>query len=91
MPGWVLISAGFDGCNDGEGGYYNNGEVFFIKLDGSGTVRLLGHSRTDFADYEAEAKAVVSPDGTKVLFTSNWNVDGDGGDTLDYVIEVDAG
>ncbi|MEA2027073.1 MAG: hypothetical protein U9O18_10325 [Chloroflexota bacterium] len=91
MPGWALISAGTDECNDGEGGYYNNSEIFFIKLDGSGTVRLLGHSRTDFADYEAEAKAVVSPDGTKVLFTSNWNVDGDGGDTLDYIIEIDAG
>jgi len=25
-----------------------------------------------------------------VLFTSNWNIDGEGGDTLDYVIELDS-
>ena len=34
------------------------------------------------------ALSVATPDGSKVLFTSNWNLDGDGGDTLDYVIEM---
>lgn len=33
--------------------------------------------------YEAQAKAVVSPDGTKVVFTSDWGVAG--GEVNDYV------
>ena len=87
MPGWVLISAGIDDCNDGLGGYYNRTEIFYLKLDGSGTIKFLGHTRTDFSNYEAEAKAVISPDGSKAMFTSNWNVNGNGGDACDYVVE----
>lgn len=40
----------------------------------NGAVRYFGHSRSDYSGYLEEAKAVVSPGGSKVIFTSNWNV-----------------
>jgi hypothetical protein len=89
MPGWVLISAGIDACHSCGGcdGYFNLTEIFLLKLDGSGTVRHLGFTRSSYNSYEAEAKAVVSPDGMKAIFTSDWYYGNDAGDIVDYVVE----
>ena len=88
LPGWALISAGIDQCKHGEDAYYNRTEIFLLKLDGSGTIRSLGFTRSTFGDYLSQAKAVLSPDGKKALFTSDWNIDGDGtSKARDYVVE----
>ncbi len=89
MPGWVLISAGIDECHSCGGcdGYFNLTEIFLLKFDGSGTVRHLGFTRSSYGSYEAEAKAVVSPDGTKAIFTSDWHYGGNEGDVVDYLVE----
>ena len=89
LDGWILISAGYDKCHScGDcDGYHNLTEIFLLKLDGSGTVRHLGFTRSSFGSYNAEAKAVVSPDGTKAIFTSDWHHGGDKGGIVDYVVE----
>ncbi len=88
FPGWAFVSTPqSQPCTNGQG-YYTNTEVFAIKLDGSGTIMDYGYSRTSFSNYASEAKATVSPDGTKVIFTSDWNIFGDYDDNvLDYVVE----
>jgi hypothetical protein len=69
FPGWALVSTGVsDECTNGLGYYYIT-EMFAIKLDGSGTIKHFGHS---FSSYVSLAS--ISPDGSKVLFTSNWNL-----------------
>jgi Tol biopolymer transport system component len=51
-------------------------EIVAVKLDGSGEVRRLAHTRCKMglgrAAYPSETQASVSPDGTKVIFASNW-------------------
>ena len=67
-PGWCYVNTR----------YLSNGsgvrEVFALKLDGSGTVERFAqtHNSTGNAGY---TQVGVSPDGTQVLFASDW---GDG-------------
>jgi len=39
---------------------------------GAGEVEQWGHHRSSNADYDAQAKASVNQDGTKIVFTSDW-------------------
>ncbi len=48
-------------------------EVLAIKLDGSQTVERFAHHRSSEAAYAAQAMGVPNPDGTKVMFRSDWN------------------
>ncbi len=84
-PGWCLIST-----YDGPGRLTDSGmdwqpledEVFWVKLDGSGTVERLAHHRSrrfgpgaedsDRSNYFAEPHATSSRRGDRVLFGSNW-------------------
>jgi len=92
LPGWVLISAGSDKCNNGFNAYYNRTEIFLLKLDGSGTIRHLGYTRSTYKSYTAQAKASVSRDGTRAIFTSDWNIDGYGTDKArDYIVQYNTG
>ena len=72
-PGWVSV-------DDGS----SNGEIFAVKLDGSKTVERFVHTRTSRATYDAEAKGVFSPDGSKVMFNSDWG----SGTVYAYVAEM---
>lgn len=47
------------------------GEIALVNLDGSAVYRL-AHHYTVVTDYEAEAIPTISPDGTRVIFSSNW-------------------
>ena len=47
-------------------------EIFSVKLDGSRAIERLVHHRSRNTDYNAEPHGVVSPDGKRVLFASNW-------------------
>lgn len=72
-PGWALVTDGS-----------SNGEVFAIKLDGSKTVERFAHGRTSGSNYDAQAKGVVSPDGSKVMWNSDWG----SGTVYAYVAEM---
>ena len=82
MPGWALIST------QGPDGKYPNHdfEIFWVKLDGSGDVRRVAHhhSSRKVGGYFAEQHAVTNRDGSKIIFTSNW----DGKEISDYLITI---
>ena len=71
-PGWALVSE------------TTSHEVFAIKLDGSKTVERFAHDRSTGATYDSQTKAVISPDGSKVAFNSDWG----SGTTYAYVAEM---
>jgi hypothetical protein len=68
-PGWAYLSF----FQSDENPPYSQ-EVAAVKLDGSGVVeRLVQHRSTeDVHDYYAEAQPSPSPDGSKVIFASDW-------------------
>jgi hypothetical protein len=72
-PGWASV-------DDGS----SNGEIFAIKLDGSKTVERFAHMRTSGVTYDEQAKGVFSPDGSKVMFNSDWG----SGTVYTYVAEM---
>lgn len=62
----------------------SNAEIFALRLDGTKTVERFAHMRTSGATYDAQAKGVFSPDGSKVMFNSNWG----SGTVYAYVAEM---
>jgi hypothetical protein len=72
-PGWASVTDGS-----------SNGEIFAIKLDGSKTVERFAQGRTSGSNYDAEAKGVISPDGSKVMWNSDWG----SGTVYAYVAEM---
>ncbi len=84
-PGWALVSTDINQDDDGSYNYVT--EMFSIKLDGSGTIRHYGHSRSSCTTYENYPLASVSPDGKKIIFNSDWDLFGNGGNALAYIAE----
>jgi hypothetical protein len=83
LPGWALVST-----QGGDKKYPNHDfEIFWVKLDGSNEVRRLAHHYSSRAKggYFAEQHAVTNRNGTKVIFSSNW--DGDA-PVSDYLVEL---
>jgi hypothetical protein len=82
-PGWCYLNTRYLWNGNGVR------EAFALKLDGSETVERFAqtHNSTDNAGY---TQAGVSPDGTKILFASDW---GDGqiseDDLNTFLIEVE--
>ena len=72
-PGWALCSTQIAECSNGNG-YYFRTEMFSVKLDGSGTIKPFGFAYTTCSSYDSYSKASISPDGTKVIFSSDWNL-----------------
>jgi hypothetical protein len=60
-------------------------EVVAVALDGSGQLVRLAHHYSNRYTYHNEPHANISPDGSKVIFASNWGVDGP---TSAYVIDI---
>jgi hypothetical protein len=58
VPGWPL---------------YGN-EILQVKLDGTSTRRLLHHRSRPVNDYGYQPRAAISRDGTRLVFTSNHNL-----------------
>jgi hypothetical protein len=69
-PGWALKSG--------------DGEVYAIKLDGSGIVQRFAHEHSSSATYDSQPKGVISPDGSKVMWNSDWG----SGTVYAYVAEM---
>ncbi len=70
-PGWAYVS--FDNAPSYRGRRFCD-EIVAVKLDGSGTVERLAHQHSDRSRYRAQSQAVPSPDGRRVMWSSNWGV-----------------
>ncbi len=84
-PGWVFLS--YEGThsdvagNPGWAPFYQ--EVVALRIDGSGEVRRVAQTRNAKTDYYSETHASPSPDGSQVVWSSNWGAPG--GPVADYV------
>jgi hypothetical protein len=87
-PGWVFVT--YTGTeaeldkNPGWSPFYQ--EVVALRIDGSGEIRRIVQTRDVKNDYWSEAHASPSPDGSQVIWSSNWGKAG--GPVADYVARV---
>jgi hypothetical protein len=88
-PGWVFLSyAGNPLALTGRLGVAPFAqEVIALKIDGSGEFRRIAHSVNTPHDYWSETHASPSPDGSQVIWSSNWGTRG--GPVFDFVSRVD--
>ncbi len=82
-PGWAYVTYQ---DRDGKWLPYRD-EVVAVKLDGSRRVERLAHLHTNNTGYVTEAHACPSPDGTRVIWASNWEAP-TGRPVGAYVVEV---
>lgn len=61
-------------------------EVIALRIDGSGEIRRIVHTRNADHNYIAETHASPSPDGTQIIWSSNWG--NAGGPVADYVARL---
>ncbi len=83
-PGWVYV-----GYYNGAGQRFND-EIVALRLDGQAVERL-AHKHSAFSGcYRCESHSVPSRDGLRVLFASNWALDGDGTSSViqDYIVDT---
>lgn len=84
-PGWVFVS--YEGAyskvagSRGRAPFYQ--EVVALRIDGSGEIRRIAQTRNVRQDYQSETHASPSPDGSQVVWSSNWGEAG--GPVADYV------
>ena len=69
-PGWFYVTYSRDPAYQG---YRFFGEVVAVRTDGSGSVQRFAHYHSTASTYPAEAHAVPSPDGRRVVFASDWS------------------
>ncbi len=87
-PGWAIVS--YSGHffetdqNEDWAPFYQ--EVVAVRIDGSGEVRRIGHTRNADHDYWSETHASISPDGTQIIWSSNWGRAG--GPVSDFVSRI---
>jgi hypothetical protein len=62
-------------------------EVIALKIDGSGEFRRVAHTLNAPFDYWSETHASPSPDGSQVIWSSNWGQPG--GPVFDFVSRLD--
>ncbi|WP_411970665.1 hypothetical protein [Mesorhizobium sp. CA14] len=62
-------------------------EIIALRTDGSGEIRRIAQTRNAPSDYWSETHASPSPDGSQVVWSSNWGVPG--GPVYDFVTRVD--
>jgi hypothetical protein len=61
-------------------------EIVALRIDGSGEIRRISHTRSGKHDYRSEAHASPSPDGSQVIWSSNWGQGG--GPVAGYVARL---
>ena len=88
-PGWVFLSyyGSYDKVvlQDYPVPFYQ--EIIALRIDGSGEIRRLVHTRNVEHDYISETHASPSPDGSQIIWSSNW--DKAGRPVSDYVARID--
>ncbi len=88
LPGWVFLSYGgnFSEVSGQRGWAPFYQEVVALRIDGSGEVRRIAQTRNPKHDYWSETHASPSPDGSQVIWSSNWGQPG--GAVADYVTRL---
>ncbi len=89
LPGWVFVSYSgqysdvkeADADQSNQVPFYQ--EVVALRIDGSGEIRRIAQTRNADHDYWSETHASPSPDGSQVIWSSNWTRPG--GAVADYV------
>jgi Tol biopolymer transport system component len=77
---------GYAATNDNTGSPLD-GEIYSIKLDGSGMVQRYAHHRSNNIDYDSAPLPTPSPDGRRALFGSNWGA-ANGRPVQAYVVDT---
>jgi len=84
-PGWVFLSYTGNYAEVAKhpswAPFYQ--EVIALRINGSGEIRRIVHTRDAKYDYWGETHASPSPDGSQVIWSSNWGQAG--GPVADYV------
>ncbi|QCI68406.1 hypothetical protein [Phreatobacter stygius] len=77
-PGWVFLTYGGDPANVARRPTWAPfaREVIAVRIDGSGEFRRVVQTASVPHDYWNEAQASPSPDGSQVIWASNWGVAG---------------
>lgn len=87
--GWVFVSYGGNpdeiSANRDWAPYAR--EVIALRLDGSGEVRRVTQTHNVPSDYWSETHASPSPDGSQVIWSSNWGVPG--GPVYEFITRLD--
>jgi hypothetical protein len=87
-PGWVFMS--YAGAALAPAGGKKVApfaqEVIALKIDGSGEFRRIAHTRNAPYDYWSETHGSPSPDGSQVIWSSNWGQRG--GPVFDFVSRI---
>lgn len=93
LPGWAFVSYNgqysdvyVEGAEQPsqQAPFYR--EVVAVRIDGSGEIRRIAQTRNADHDYWSETHASPSPDGSRVIWSSNWGRAG--GPVADYVSRV---
>jgi len=87
-PGWVFLSYGgtpAEVSQHPDWAPYAQ-QVIALRLDGSGEVRRIVDTQNAHFDYWSETHGSPSPDGSQVVWSSNWGVPG--GPVYDFVTRV---
>jgi len=87
-PGWVFLTYGGSYAKVAERPnwlpFYR--EIVALRIDGSGEIRRIVHTRSARHGYHSEAHGSPSPDGSQVIWASNWGQPG--APVADYVARV---
>ncbi len=88
-PGWVFVSyeGTYDKVSRAAGYAPFHQEVVALRIDGSGEIRRIAQTRNLVSAYIGETHASPSPDGSQVIWASNWGVTG--APVADYVSRLD--
>jgi hypothetical protein len=87
-PGWVFVtySGTYLGVAELLGGTAFYQEVIALRIDGSGELRRVIQTRNIKYDYWNESHASPSPDGSQIIWSSNWGHPG--GPVADFVARL---
>jgi len=87
-PGWVFVTFGpsVPTGRRAKGWAPYIQEIAALRLDGSGLLREIVHTQSAKHNYWSEAHASPSPDGSQVIWASNWGRPG--GPVSSYVARV---
>jgi hypothetical protein len=87
-PGWVFVtySGTYLGVPELLGGTAFYQEVIALRIDGSGELRRVIQTRNIKYDYWNESHASPSPDGSQIIWSSNWGHPG--GPVADFVARL---
>jgi hypothetical protein len=86
-PGWVILSYAGNPLVQQQGAAPLVQEVIALKIDGSGEFRRVAHTLNVPYDYRSETHGSPSPDGSQIIWSSNWGRPG--GPVFDFVSRLD--